>query len=480
MISRLGALCAKIFYHTCPDPFVIAILLTLFTAGLALLFGKGTGDGVTAQQTFDAWRDGTGGIWKLLSFAMQMCLILVTGHALAEAKPIRRALHNLAQRPNSPRQAVAIVAAAACGTALLNWGLALIVGAIMAREVGLAMGRKGVRVHYPLLAAAGYTGLLVWHGGLSGSAPLSVTSLTDASRVLLPSAVKLLGPSGVPLGDTLFSPLNVVVTGVLVLGVPLFFIALTPRRDDEIRSIEKFNVRRSNDEAAAAPTDLDESAGTLPDRLDRSWLVSLALAAPLAAAVLRFVWMAGGDAPAPIRVLHGLERIGLNEINATMLALGLILHASPRAYMAAAEEGARGCAAIIIQFPLYAGIMAMMDASGLTRQIAEYFVRIGNQTTIPLYSYVSACIIGMFIPSGGAQWSVQGPIALQAGADVGIGAGRMVMTIAYGDQIPNMLQPFWALPLLSITGVRARDIVGYTATVMLFAAAWIGLALLIF
>src|SRR5690606_6045178 len=131
---------------------------------------------------------------------------------------------------------------------------------------------------------------------------------------------------------------------------------------------------------------------------------------------------------------RGLGSIGLNEINAAMLALGLVLHGSPRSYLAAVEDGARGCAGIILQFPLYAGIIAMMTASGLVRILADALIAAGNERTIPLMSYLAACIVNIFVPSGGGQWAVQGPIALQSGLDAGIDPARMVMSVAYGDQ----------------------------------------------
>ena len=206
----------------------------------------------------------------------------------------------------------------------------------------------------------------------------------------------------------------------------------------------------------------------VPDRLDRSPLVVWIIALPLLLAFARYVQVSGPG------------RIGLNEINAAMLALGLVFHGSPRAYMDAGTEGARGCAGLIIQFPLYAGIMAMMVVSGLVGRLSDGLVSVGNETTIPLLSFVAAGVVNLFVPSGGGQWGIQGPIALQAGLDAGIAPGKMIMAVAYGDQLTNMLQPFWALPLLAITGCKARDIVGYTAVVMRFAGVWMGLGLLVF
>lgn len=479
MIRQLGSVCARIFQATCPDPFVIAILLSLLTAGLALLFGRFPPESSPVEVVFDSWRNSNNGIWKLLSFSMQMCLILVTGHALASSRPVQRAIAALAEKPRTPGQAVALVAASAACSAVINWGLGLIVGAIMARDVGRACHRRNIRVHYPLLAAAGFVGLMVWHGGLSGSAPLSVTSIAEAAKALPPDAVKRLGPEGIPLGRTIFSAMNLTVASGLLIGIPLFFALLHPKDPSEIHTIDTFT---DPDLPAQHASERDAvPSSSLPERLDRSLWIVLLLALPLLAAVARFIWLGkGGEAGAINRLLQGLQLIGLNEINMSMLAIGLILHGSPRSYMAAAEEGAAGCAGIVIQFPIYAGILGIMTASGLVDVIAELFVRFGTQTTIPFFSFLSACIVNFFVPSGGAQWAVQGPIVLAAGERLGVDPAKMVLSVAYGDQITNMLQPFWALPLLSITGVKARDIIGYTAAVMIAGGVWIGIWMLVF
>ena len=151
-------------------------------------------------------------------------------------------------------------------------------------------------------------------------------------------------------------------------------------------------------------------------------------------------------------------RLGLNQINAAMLGLGLVLHASPIRYVRAIEDAARGAAGIILQFPLYAGVMGMMAASGLLAMVAGLANDLSTPGTLPLFTMASAALVNIFVPSGGGQWAVQGPIAMTAGAEDGVPLGKMIMSVAYGDQLTNMLQPFWALPLLAITGVKARDI----------------------
>ena len=182
MIQRLGLTLTRFFQRFVPDPFVIAVVLLMVTVLLALTlgnFGQVAGRSIDlrarAAVLFDAWR-GNDGIWKFLAFSMQMCLVLVSGYALACAPIVRRWLDRIAAMPRSTAQGAALVAAVACVGGVINWGFGLVAGAILARDVGVALTRRGVRVHYPLLAACGFLGLMVWHGGLSGSAPLTMTS----------------------------------------------------------------------------------------------------------------------------------------------------------------------------------------------------------------------------------------------------------------------------------------------------------------
>ena len=347
----------------------------------------------------------------------------------------------------------------AAGVGLVNWGLGLIVGALLAREVGKGLEQRNIKSHYPLIAAAGYMGMLTWHGGLSGSAPLSMTTTAGAEKVLPAAYAAQAGT--IPLTDTIFSPLNLLVSLGLLVIVPVFLALLAPTREADMQPIGEFE--------AAAGTTLGADRRAWPARaLNNCWIVAWLLGVLLLLGVGRYI------------SVNGLGSIGLDQVIMVMFGLGLLLHASPSSYMHAATDAARGCAGIIVQFPLYAGIMGIMAATGLSRLIAELFVTAGTTETMPLLSFAAAGIVNVFVPSGGGQWAIQGPIALQSGLDVGRAPGTMVMAVAYGDELTNMLQPFWALPLLAITGVRARDIVGYTAAaVMVVAAVWMAVWLVV-
>ena len=462
MIAKLGQVLTQVFSKSAPDPFVIAIALTIVAGVMALTLGHY--DGATtmpekANAMIDAWR-GSDGIWKFLGFGMQMCLILVTGHALAASKPVAKMIALLAGVPKSAPAAAAMVGFVAVVFGLINWGLGLIVGALFAREVANVCASKGIKVHGALLAAAGYCGLLVWHGGFSGSAPLKMTTEAQARDVLPAEVFETMDIKHIPLSETLLSPMNLFVAIGLLVLVPVVLWLLTPKRDDDIvpMFIEEW--------VGSEPGPSKEQS--FPDRIERSPMVVWALALILIWAFVRFASTAG------------LMKLGPNEVNVFMLALGLIMHGSVRSYVAAAEDGAKGCAGIILQFPLYAGIMALLSSSGLINDFSISMGTMANETTAPVFTFISAGVVNLFVPSGGGQWAIQGPIALQTGAQVGVEPAKMVMAVAYGDQLTNMLQPFWALPLLAITRVKAREIVGYTAVVMVVAGAWMAIGLLVF
>ncbi|MFG0256305.1 MAG: short-chain fatty acid transporter [Phycisphaerales bacterium JB043] len=458
MLARLGDRISRVFRALAPDPFVIAILLTLVTLVLVLVrTPMGFGDAI------GAW-SGPNGLWKFLSFGMQMCLILVTGHALASSPPMDRLLEWLSGLPRTPFGAVVVVCVVATLLGVVNWGLGLIGGALMARRVGVSMARRGVRVHYPLLAAGGYTGMMVWHGGFSGTAPLKVTTLEEISSVL-PDGVTM---DPISLTQTLLSPLNLVITGGLLVLTPILMGFMHPKgeraRIEDASMFLQVGKREEKDQSGTTRSGFVRVLEDTP-------IVSLLLAGMIG-------WWAWGYY-LPSEGASGAMSLTPNTVNLTMLMVGLVLHGSPMRYARAIEDAARGCAGIILQFPLYAGIMGMMHESGLTEQLAEGIARLGNETTLPVFTFLSAGLVNMFVPSGGGQWGVQGPIVVEGALEAGVAVPKMVMAMSYGDQITNMLQPFWALPLLAVTGVRARDIVGYTSVLMVVASVWVMLALVV-
>ena len=467
MIRALGEGLSRWSRRWVPDPFVLALLLTFGTLALAVAV---TGEGpleVVGQWGGRLARGevlpGERGFWKLLRFGMQMVLILVTGHALASAPVVGRAIRRVAGLPATARGAVGLTALVAMAAGLVNWGLGLIVGALMAREVGRAARGRGLRVHYPLLGAAGYTGLMVWHGGLSGSAPLKVTVASEVKSLLGD-----VGLDPVPLTHTIFSPMNLALTAALLVVVPVLLGAMLPKDEDVV---EFEPADRDVVGGAGSPPEDDGREGrdlTPAERLERSRLLAW-LAAGLG---LAYLWL--------YLARVGLGRLDLNTMNLAFLAVGLIAHGSPKAYAGAVAEGVRGASGIILQFPFYAGIMGLMALSGLAETFVHGVIDVAGPHSFGPLTFASAGAVNLFVPSGGGQWAVQGPVVVQAAHALGVAPGKAIMAFAYGDEWTNMLQPFWALPLLAVTGLRASQLIGYTAALMLLVAPLYLGALLLF
>jgi short-chain fatty acids transporter len=442
VIADLGQVLSRWSERFVPSPFVLALILTVLTFVLAVLFGQevaGQPYSARIAEVASGWYSGFYGTAGM-KFALQMCIVLVTGHALATSGPVRRVIERVATTAGSPKMAALLVALIACLASLVQWGLGAIVGAFMAREVGRVFEQTGREVHYPLLGAAGYAGFLVWHGGFSGSAPLKVAEeghfVADIIGV-------------VPISQTLLSSTNLVITGTMLVTIPALFYGLMPtdRSDMELPDFD------------------DETSEDGPDRRDRD-------AHPVVELLeqTRFLNVAVGGLLLGYLVYHfateGVAGWQLDSINLLFLALGILVYPTPGSYVEAFTEGVRGAAGIILQFPFYFGILGLLKASGLIEQIAQFFVSISTATTFPIFSFLSAGIVNFFVPSGGGQWAVQGQLMMDAAQQLGVPIDKAILAFSYGDAWTNMLQPFWALPLLGIMNLEARQIIGYTALVM--------------
>ncbi len=436
-----------------PDPFVLALALTALVVGVLAVRGQ-----YSVAKVVQFWfignekAPGTTGFWALLLFAMQMVLIVVTGEAVAAAPLVRRALQWLARVPKTAFAAAAFVSFVAMGLSLIHWGFGLVSASLLARETAAQAKARGLLLHYPLLGAAAYTAQLIWHGGLSGSAPLFANSSDPKTNILF----GLIGK--VPYEQTVFTPMNFIACGLLLLSVPFIVAAMTPA--PERREEAADGVLKPRGETAAPA-----SAGmSFAERIDRSpilpWLIVLLLGTAL---VMHFR-------------AKGFD-LNPNIINAFFLMLGLALHGSPVAYMKAVAQSMRGTAGIVIQFPFYGGIMGLVQESGLGHEIAGVFTNFANAHTLPFFTYVSSVVAKLFIPSGAGEWAVEGPVMLTAAKNLGANTGCTIMAIAYGNMVGNMFQPFWSLPLLGIMGLKAREIMGYCLVLFCFAFPLLGVML---
>lgn len=448
-----------------PTPFTIAIFITILTFVLAFfLTDSDVSAGARGLELVDFWYNG---LWKesLLAFAVQMMLMLVLGHALALTKPVDQFMQSMTHYCTNTARAAFTVTLLTILVSLFNWGLGLIFGAILARKVGEFAARKNIQLNYALIGASGYSGLMVWHGGISGSAPIKAAE-SGHLKGLMEGAVseKMMAqlPDSISFSETIFGSMNVTATLLLIVLVPAFMYWLGKRssRVDKLPKAKKSEQVKLDAEAVGM------------DRVDGSrWFGKIVGALMLAYLVYLCVTLFGKN---------GLNFITPNYINLLLLGLGLFLHQNIKQFLKAIDQAIRGASGILIQFPLYFGIMGIMIGSGLIHVFSDFFVSISNETTFPIFTFMSAGIVNIFVPSGGGQWGVQGPIILQSALEIGVSLPKSIMALAYGDQLTNMLQPFWALPLLGITGLKAKRILPYTLAMMLVGGAIFLTVLLIF
>jgi len=398
-----------------PSAFVLALMLTF----IVFVLGMGMAH-KSPMAMVGYWGDGFA---KLFTFAMQMVLVLLTGYVLAMTPPVQAMLSALTRQAGTARQALVITIVTSFVCYYANWGFGMVAGAILARE----MGRR-VHVHFPLIVAAAYGGELV--RGPSSSIPLVIATPGHFME-------KTIGI--VPVTETLYAGWNIGLT-VLLLALLVGFFLLQKQPAE----IVQFQAEET-EELAPRPAAGDM---TPSDRLEHSRLPTLLLGLLAGAYVV-------------MRIVTGKFSVTLDTWILIFLSLGLILHRSPAAYVAVAERAVKAAAGIIVQFPLYAGIAGMMTGSGLVTEFSNAIIAIATPSTFPVLTFLCAGVVNFFIPSGGGQWAIQGPVMMQAAAAIGANPAHTIMAFAWGDGWTNQIQPFWALPLLGVAGLSARDIMGY-------------------
>lgn len=451
---------AKTYAKILPSPFVIAILLTFITFIIALVFTKPNNVNhlnyvlkLSLDWESGLWNKSTGGLY----FAFQMMLMLVLGHVLALSGPVAKIIDRLTKYCNTTAQTAAIVTLFTIIVSLFNWGLGLIFGAILVRKIGEKFSSNNQPLNYGLIGAAAYSGLMVWHGGISGSAPLKVAEKGELVRLV--SNIDVSGiPESIPLSDTVFSYMNISVSVALIIILPLLMYVLGKRTYSQIE----------------LPTTitLDKEVESKDEKLDSSRIFSTIIGL----LILLFAFYKAFILPEKL----SLDFINPNYINLFLFGCVLLLHKNIKQFLSALNIAITDASGILIQFPLYFGILGIMTNSGLIADISQAFVSVSNEFTFPIYTFISAGLINIFVPSGGGQWVVQGPIIISAASELGLSYPKAVMSIAYGDQLTNMLQPFWALPLLGITGLKAKQILPYTLVLFLAGALIFLTGLIIF
>lgn len=449
-LRELGALLSAFTERWVPDSWVICMLLTAIALLLAV-FGAGAG----VEQAVLAWG---GGIWSLLTLAMQFTIAMVAAHACVASRPVFRWLDRLAAlpHPEKPLQAVAVAGVVSIVTGYLNWALSLVACALFVPFLMRRNPRADVRV----LIAASYLGLgTVWHAGLSGSAPLILA--TPGNPLTAPEAGPALVARVVPVTETLFAPFNLGYAAIVAAAALATVLALHPRRGAV--TLEPGQIEAILPRPPAEEPPPDTPAGRIDAFRGWVWLAALLIAYPLA---------------------HSFRTKGvgatwnINAYNAVFLLAALLLHGRPTSFLRACRQGVDAAWGIVLQFPFYAGIFGLMTLTPLGTWLGSLFVRVASTESFPLLVYVYSALMNLFVPSGGSKWLIEAPFLLPAAEQLGVSVTTTLLAYSYGDSTTNLIQPFFAIPILAVTRLRFGDVVGYTFLVALVCFAVTALAML--
>jgi short-chain fatty acids transporter len=387
-----------------------------------------------------AWGDG----FKLLmAFTAQMAFTLIASIALAHTKPVIKLLQKVADLPKTTKGCYALAAFVAGIASLFTWALGLVVGAIISRHIQFRAQKKGLKLHFPLLVAAAYSGFVIWHMGYSGSAQLFVAT---AGHIFEDSI------GIIPITQTLLASYNILGAIICLITVPALFAMIEPKDTENFQMFDDDTLEEVGKEINPPKEAPPETFG---ERVERMRWISFLFAAGL---VVYLIWHFG---------TKGMD-LNLNIVCASFLAMGLLLADHPKHYVLLVTDAGKTVGQIVLQYPIYACLIGLMVGTGLAKVIAGWFVAISTEFTLPFWGFLSAGLLNMFIPSGGGQWSVQGAVLIEAAHDLGTSIPLIVNCVAYGDQWTNMIQPFWTIPILAIAGCKMRDMMGYTFVTLLW------------
>jgi short-chain fatty acids transporter len=418
-----------------PDAYIFAAIAAIIVACAALL--NGAAPTAVAKSFGD-------GFWSLIPFTMQMAFIVIGGYVVATSPPAMRLIDGLAAFPRTGKGAVVFAALVSLVTSLISWGFCAIFSGLLVRSLAK---RSDIRMDYRAAGAAGYVGLgATWALGMSSSA-----ALLQANPGSLPPA--LLNITGViPISQTIFLWQSGVVVAAL-FAVTLAVAFLSAPSDALAMTAKDMAVRFEQPHTEAK----------VVQRRPGEWLEHSPLIAVLLV-LLSLGWLGQEFARQnPISVIANL-----NTYNFLFLTVGLLLHWRPKKFLAAVAEAVPATTGILIQFPLYGATAAILTAAvgygghAVADLIARFFVDVTTANSFPVVMGVYSAILGLFIPSGGGKWIIEAPYVMQAANTLNVNLGWAVQIYNAAEALPNLVNPFWMLPILGVLGLKARDLVGFT------------------
>jgi short-chain fatty acids transporter len=437
-IDRLTAPLVHFMERYYPDLFLFIFIMTFITFFSAWGFAD-----YQPRQILLSWGSS---LSDILAFSMQMALMVMISHSLAHTDSVQRLLHRLCSVPASPFQAYSLVVASVGIICFFSWPLGIIAGGIIAKKVAESAVERGMKIHYPLLVAGAFSGNVIWHMGYSASAPLFVASADN-------SMVDLLG-GVIPITETVFTAWNLGLAAAVLIGISVLAPFLSPRDDEVI-------------ELRVDPGEYVEEAPSLTDphrpvaKLENSRVITVVVGICLL--LYLGLWFTE----------YGFS-LNLNVVNGSFLALTLLLCRSAKHFMYLVERSAIAAGPMILAYPFYGGIIGVISDSGIASMMSSWFAAQASAETLPVIAFLCAMVVNLFIPSGGAQWIVQGPIFVEAANGMAVDQSLIVMAVAYGDQLTNLIQPLSAIPLLALAGLRLKHIMGYSFVFFIAATLILG------
>ncbi len=423
-----------------PDAYVFALVGVVLVAVAALANGS------SPQTVVNAFGDG---FWDLTAFTLQMAMVVLTGYVVATCPPVARLIDRLATMPQTARSAVSFVAFLSMSVSFLNWGLSLVFGGLLARAIAR---RIDLRVDYRALGAAAFMGLgAVWALGMSSSA----AQLQATADSLPPELLKITGV--LDFGTTIFTWQSL-LTCAIIIALTVVIAHFSAPRGAAIMTAEDLDV------------DLDDQNVDVPPRSRPGEWLEYSRILPVLAGLMTLGWLISQLLTKPVLSVVS----SLNGYLLVFLILGLVLHGTPRKFLQAVAKAVPATGGILVQFPLYAAMAAILtkaEGSGgqtVSDQLAEFFTRIGSGGGFAVVIALYTVVLGLFVPSGGGKWLVEAPYVMQSATDVQMNLGWTVQIYNVAEALPNLINPFFMLPLLAVLGLRARDLVGFTFLQFIF------------
>jgi len=418
-----------------PDAFIFVAIAVVVVALAAIV------NGAPPLAVSRAFGDG---FWSLITFTMQMAFVAIGGYVVASSAPAQRLIGSMAALPKSGVGAVGMVAVTSLLASLLNWGLSLIFSGLLVRALAK---RTELRMDYRAAGAAAYLGLgSIWALGLSSSAAQLQANAASLPKSLLPIT------GVIPFTETIFLWQSMTVAAIITVVSVITAIWSAPGRDTAVTA-EAMGIDLTHEDEVVIP----------PPTQPGEWLEhSPILTVLLALLAAGWLWYEFSRQSTMIAISN------LNTYNFLFIMAGLLLHWRPKRFLASVIKAVPATSGVLIQFPFYGAIAAILtqakNGAGLTvsDQIAHAFVNLSTQHLYPLFIGIYSAVLGFFVPSGGGKWLLEAPYLMQAANDLKVNLGWAVMVYNASEALPNLINPFWMLPLLGVLGLRARNLVGFT------------------